>query len=162
MHTLQGLYMRDKPDVIVGESIALEVKYNQNGFCGGCKARLDSSAVIQHRVPKSLGGTKSTENLIALCKNCKGYIPKSMRLPKHLFVRYQEWKEEQNIDASFSTIVRDILSQTIEKGHLITEENRNQKAQISELKQRVEYLELKLRQKIKKLEKINNLSNIEI
>ena len=159
MHTPQGLYMRDKADLIVGESMVLEVKYSQNGFCGGCKTRLDSSAVIQHRVPKSLGGTKSIENLIALCKNCKGYIPKSMRLPKHLFVRYQKWKEEQNIDASFSTIVRDILSQSIEKGHLITEENRNQKAEINELKQKIQYLELQLRQKNRKLEKIHKLSH---
>jgi len=146
--------------VNVSSNMFEELSNAQNGFCGGCNTNLEyASAVVQHRVAKSLGGTSNFDNLVILCENCHGYIPKSIRLPKHLFVRFQQWKEKNNIESSFSTIVRDLLSQAMNEGPSPYEENRNQQMKIKELLNEVERLDAQIRKASRVLKSINRLSS---
>jgi restriction endonuclease S subunit len=137
-----------------------ELSNTQNGFCCGCNSNLKyTKAFVQHRVAKSLGGTSDFDNLVVLCQNCHGYIPKSIRLPKYLFVRFQQWKEKNNIESSFSTIVRDLLSQAMDEGPSLYEENRKQQIEIKELLKEVDRLDGQIRQSSKALKAINRLSS---
>ena len=158
MPLLRGLFMSDERAFTVPDYVSKEIVNRQNGFCKGCEVRLDKDLIIQHQIPKSLGGTNSVDNLIALCKKCQGYIPKSIRMPNHLFARYQIWTEENGISSSFSTIIRDLLSKAIDGGDHLHEEVRFQENTIKQLIQRIHYLETQLLQKQKALDKINRLS----
>ena len=158
MPSLRGQFMPDERSFTVPDYISKEIVNRQNGYCKGCEVRLDKDLIIQHQMPKSLGGTNSIDNLIALCKKCQGYIPKSIRMPNHLFARYQIWTKENRINSSFSTIVRDLLSKAIDGGDHLHEEVRVQENIIKQLKQSIHYLETQLLQKQKALDKINKLS----
>lgn len=152
--------MKNPYSVNVSTNTFKELSNTQNGFCGGCNSNLKyTNAVVQHRVAKSLGGTSVFDNLVVLCQNCHGYIPKSIRLPKHLFVRFQQWKEENNIESSFSTIVRDLLSQAMNEGPSLYEKNRKQQTEIKELLKEVDRLDAQIRQSSKALKAIHRLSS---
>lgn len=152
--------MKGSHPLNISAKVLEELSNTQNGFCGGCSSNLkDTRVVVQHRVAKSLGGTSDFDNLVVLCKNCHGYIPKSIRLPKHLFIRFQQWKEQNHIDSSFSTIVRDLLSQAMAEGPSIYEKSRKQQIEIRELLSKVESLDAQLIQKSKALKTINRLSS---
>ena len=152
--------MKDKNRLNISKNVLEELSNAQNGFCAGCGSDLNySHSVVQHRIAKSLGGTSDIENLVVLCKSCQGYVPKSIRLPKHLFTRFQIWKDRNLIDSSFSTIVRDLLSQAIDEGPSIYEKNRKQQLEISRLRSEVETLHAQLRQQTKAMQAINRLSS---
>jgi hypothetical protein len=144
----------------ISANLLEQLSNTQNGLCGGCSSNLKyTHAVVQHRVAKSLGGTSAFDNLVVLCKNCHGYVPKSIRLPKHLFIQFQQWKEQNHIDSSFSTIVRDLLSRAMDEGPSIYEKSRKQQIEIRELLSKVESLDAQLIQKSKALKAINRLSS---
>lgn len=56
----------------VSETKKKYVASNQDWKCGNCKAQLDHTFEIDHRVRLEYGGGNDVQNLIALCRNCHG------------------------------------------------------------------------------------------
>jgi hypothetical protein len=56
----------------VSETKKKYVASNQDWKCGNCKAQLDHTFEIDHKVRLEYGGGNDVHNLIALCRNCHG------------------------------------------------------------------------------------------
>jgi hypothetical protein len=56
----------------VSETKKKYVASNQDWKCGNCKAQLDHTFEIDHKVRLEYGGGNDVQNLIALCRNCHG------------------------------------------------------------------------------------------
>ena len=56
----------------VSETKKKYVASNQNWKCGHCKAQLDHTFEIDHKLRLEYGGGNDVQNLIALCRNCHG------------------------------------------------------------------------------------------
>ena len=56
----------------VSETKKKYVASNQEWKCGNCRAQLDHTFEIDHKVRLEYGGGNDVQNLIALCRNCHG------------------------------------------------------------------------------------------
>jgi len=56
----------------VSETKKKYVAAQQEWKCGHCKAQLDHTFEIDHKIRLEYGGTNDVTNLIALCRNCHG------------------------------------------------------------------------------------------
>lgn len=127
----------------------------QDGFCFGCNSRMNLTEVkIQHNLPKSLGGKSDVENLSAMCQNCHGYSLKSLRLPNYLLSQLENWKQDNGIENSFSTLVRHAITNEMNRQYVDYDEYLRMEMKVAELEKKLFHVENQLEAKSKTLREI--------
>ena len=84
----------------------------QDGVCAFCQQSLwKKQGAISHIIPRKLGGTSNMSNLRILCKKCNSTKQVSLRLPVTLWEDYENWKDTNESEVTFSEVVRMALDE---------------------------------------------------
>ena len=111
--------------VNVSANVLEKILDNQNQLCFGCDCDLSGpDSIVQHRMAKTLGGTNEESNLLVVCQNCHGHSLKSLRLPNFLLSQIENWKAENQIHNSLSTILRHAMVKQMSREKLNPEQIR--------------------------------------
>jgi hypothetical protein len=114
----------------------------QFGLCSGqgCEANISTTAIVQHTLPRALGGTDAPSNLELMCGDCAGMKSRTIGFPAHLMNQSQRWLEDQADVRSFTHLLRLALTEYITHDDVIVDPRAHEKVlrEMAEMTERME------------------------
>ena len=122
-----------------------EILERQFGVCAGegCDTKIEQGGIVQHTLPRALGGTDTLSNLEIMCAECNGMKSKTIGFPVHLLNQSSRWLDNQSEVRSFTHLLRLALSDYIASDDTHVDSRTHQKVlrEIEELNQKVAHLQ---------------------